>query len=336
MRFLGCCLLIFSPFLISHTYAQGHDGLTIGFIPIGCESGEWCTAMYENVKEEAQRRGIGLKYYDGSTRESHFYGFGSFIEQRVDAILVEPVMPTGWEQLLQEAQDAGIPVVILNRSIAADESLYLTRVSLDFGHQGRLAAAWLAQATGGSCTIVELEGTEGSEAALERQAGFNAVIALFPHMTITTSQYGDFSRAGGKAAMETILSTINPAEICAVWAHNDAMALGAIEVLKDAGLDPGEDILMVSIDAITDMQKAIAEGDANMSVETSPFLAGPAFDAIANYFAGELVPKQILIQGGMVSQDTVAGRTVHVVVNTEGVNLKALLSEANYDNQEEE
>lgn len=307
MRFQSGCLLILFFCVISPAYAQ--DGLTVGYVPTGC-SDEWCIARYENFREEARRRGIELLFYDGASRESYLYGFRAFIEQQVDAILLEPYLSTGWEDLLQQAQDAGIPVVLINRSVAADESLYLTRINLDFVQEGRLVAAWLAQATSGSCAIVELEGTEGSEAALKRQSGFNDVIALFPQMTIMTSQHGDFSHAGGKAAMETILATTNPAEICAVWAHNDEMALGAIDVLKDAALDPGEDILIVSIDAITDMQKAIAEGDANASAEISPAFAGPAFDALTSYFAGNPVPKEILVQGGIVTQDTVAGRGV--------------------------
>jgi simple sugar transport system substrate-binding protein len=309
MRFLRCYLLISLILFALPAQAQDDDGLTIGFLPVGSESA-WRVALYENVQAEAERRGIHLLVYDGASEESFFYGFRDYVEQRVDAILLSPRRQTGWEDVLQEAKAAGIPVVILDLPITADESLYLTRVSSDFVDQGRLAGAWLAQATSGSCTIVELEGTVGSQAAVERQTGFNDVIALFPKMQIVASLPGDFMKEGGKTAMQTILSTVDPTTICAVWAQNDDMALGAIEAIKEAGLDPGDDMLIVSIDAIPDMLKVIADGDANATVELSSQLAGPAFDAIEAYFAGETVPKWIPVRGGIFTQETAyASRT---------------------------
>lgn len=305
MRLLRCCLLISFILSVLPTHAQNDSGLTIGFIQISSEH-EWRLAFTQDVKAEAERRGFKLLYADQCCiQESGIEAFRSFIEKQVDAILLVPVVETGWTEVLQEAQNAGIPVVILERSVAADESLYLTRVSLDFVNQGRLAGAWLAQETSGICHIVELKGTGGSQAALERQTGFNDVIALFPNMRIIASQPGDFMKEGGKAAMQIILDTVDPAEICAVWAHNDDMALGAIEAIKEAGLDPGDDMLIVSIDAIPGMLKAIAEGDANATVELSPHMAGPAFDALADYFAGKTIPKSILVWGGIFSSDTV-------------------------------
>lgn len=303
MRFLLCGLLVLWALLVSHAYAQDDTPLTIGLISMGSESG-WRTAMNENVREEAESRGIHLLVAVAPSREGYYYEFRSYVEDKVDAILLDPFVSTDWDKLLREAQAAGIPVVLLDRSLTVDESLYLTRVSLDFADQGRLAAAWLAQATSGTCRIVEIAGTADSEAAIERQAGFDEVIALFPQMEIITSQNGDFMRASGEAAMQTILSTLDPADICAVWAHNDAMALGAIDVLKEAGLDPGKEILIVSIDAEPDMRQALVEGDANATVELTTFLAGPAFDAIDHYLAGEAVPKWIPVRGGIFTQDT--------------------------------
>lgn len=296
-------LLLF--LLIAPVAAQPDDGLTVGFLEIATES-EWHTAYVESIKQEAAQRGIELLIYDTCCVHSSFINlFSSFVEQRVDVILFEPPVTDGWDEALQEAADADIPVVILERPINTDESLYVTRVGLDFVHQGRLAGAWLAQATSGSCAIVEIEGTAGSWATLDRQTGFNDVIALFPQMTIIAAETGDFMRANGHMAMETILATIDPADICAVWAHNDDMALGAIDALKAAGVDPGEDVLIVSIDAISDMREAIAAGDANATVELSPNLGQPVFDALAAYFAGESLPKWIPIRDGdVITQQT--------------------------------
>jgi simple sugar transport system substrate-binding protein len=292
----------------SNALAQddGGRGLTIGFAQVGSES-DWRTAFSEAVKAEAAARGINLLFSDGqNSQEIQIEAIRSFIAQNVDAIVLAPVIETGWNQVLQEAKDAGIPVVIVDRNVTADESLYLTRVSSDFVFEGRLAAAWLVQATAGKCKIVELQGTVGSSAARDRQIGFNEVIVLFPEMEIIVSQTGDFLRENGREVMANILSTEDPAEICALWAHNDDMAIGAIQAIKDAGLDPGNDILIVSVDAIPDIFLAMAAGDANATVELSPHMAGPAFDAIATHLAGGEIPKWIPVTGGIYFPETAA------------------------------
>jgi ABC-type sugar transport system substrate-binding protein len=281
-------------------------GLAIGFSQVGSES-DWRTAFTEITLAEADRRGINLLFSNAeNSQQAQIEAIRSFIDRKVDAIILAPVIETGWTPILQETQAAGIPVVIIDRNVTADESLYLTRVSSDFVFEGRLAAAWLVQATSGKCNIVELEGTVGSSAARDRQIGFNQVIALFPDMHIIVSQTGDFRRAMGKEVMEGILHTEDPSEICAVWSHNDDMAIGAIEAIKEAGLDPGKDILIVSVDAIPDIFRAMIAGDANATVELSPYMAGPAFDAIVAYLNGEAVPKWIPVTGGIYFPDTAA------------------------------
>jgi galactofuranose transport system substrate-binding protein len=298
------CLSILLPTALAQDNAD--DRLTIGFSQVGTES-EWRIAFTEAIFAEAQARDINLLFSDaGNNQENQIAALRSFITQGVAAIILAPVIETGWEQVLREAQAAGIPVVIIDRNVTADESLYLTRVSSDFVHEGRLAAAWLAQATAGNCNIVELEGTVGSSAARDRQIGFNDVIALFPHMKIIVSQPGDFRRVDGKKVMEGILNAENPDDICAVWSHNDDMAIGAIEAIKEAGLDPGSDILIVSVDAIPDIFAAMMKGDANATIELNPNMGGPAFDAIVAYLNGEEVPKQIPVTGGIYFPDTAA------------------------------
>jgi simple sugar transport system substrate-binding protein len=293
---------------MSNAYAEsgGLNGLTIGFSQVGSES-DWRIAFTNSILAEAKARGINLLFSDaGNNQQNQFAAVRSFIAQHVDAIIIAPVIETGWDQVLKEAQDAGIPVIIIDRNVTADESLYLTRVSSDFVHEGRLAAAWLAQATLGQCNIVELEGTIGSSAARDRQIGFNEVIALFPDMRIIVSQPGDFRRENGKKVMEGILNSENPHDICAVWAHNDDMAIGAIAAIKEAGLDPGSDILIVSVDAIPDIFLAMLNGDANATIELNPNMGGPAFDAIEAYFRGEKIPKWIPVTGGIYLPGTAA------------------------------
>jgi len=294
--------------VLSAAQAQDNSdkGLTIGFSQVGSES-DWRTAFTEITLAEAERRGVNLIYSNAdNSQENQIAALRSFIEQGVDAIMLAPVIETGWTPILREVQAAGIPIVIIDRNVTADESLYLARVSSDFVFEGRLAAAWLAQATSGDCKIVELQGTVGSSAARDRQIGFNEVINLFPKMEIIVSQTADFRRPFGKQVMESILHTEDPTQICAVWSHNDDMAIGAIEAIKEAGLDPGDDILIVSVDAIPDIFLAMMQGDANATVELSPYMAGPAFDAITAYFNGEPVPKWIPVQGGIFFPDTAA------------------------------
>jgi simple sugar transport system substrate-binding protein len=285
---------------------QAQDDLTIGFAQVGSESG-WRTAFTNAMMAEAEAQGINLLFNDGQQRqENQIAALRSFIAQGVDAIILAPVVETGWDEVLQEAQDNDIPVLIIDRNVTADPSLYITRVASDFVHEGRLAAAWLAQATASraECNIVELQGTVGSSAALDRQTGFNEVIALFPSLEIVASQSGDFTRSGGKEVMESFLNSIDPSTICAVWAHNDDMLIGAIEAMKEQGLDPADDILTISVDAIPDIFRAMADGDANATVELSPNMGVQAYQAIKDYLAGETLPALISVPGGMYFPDT--------------------------------
>ncbi|MCK6579521.1 MAG: ABC transporter substrate-binding protein [Anaerolineae bacterium] len=308
--FLSALLVLVLAFtsvlFVAHAQDASGAGLTIGFAQVGSESA-WRTAFSDAVKAEAEARGINLLFSDGQQKqENQIAALRSFIAQGVDGIILAPVVETGWDDVLQEAADNSIPVVVVDRNVTADESLFVTRVSSDFVHEGRLAAAWLVQATAGKCDIVELQGTVGSSAALDRQQGFNEVIALFTDMQIIASQSGDFTRTNGKEVMESFLNSIDPATICAVWAHNDDMLIGAIEAMKEAGIDPGQDILTISVDAIPDIFKAMMDGDANATVELSPNMGGPAFDAIVAAINGETLPRWIPVAGGIYFPDTAA------------------------------
>ena len=169
---------------------------------------------------------------------------------------------TGWDQVLAEAKKAGIPVFLADRDVdVADKSLFVTRISADFNLEGRLAGAWLAQASKGNCNIVELQGTIGAAPAIERKKGFEAVISNFPNMKIVKTQSGNFTTDGGKQVMEAFIkSTDNLKGICGVFAHNDNMQLGAIQAMKEAGLKPGKDFLMVSVDYVPAKKEALAAG----------------------------------------------------------------------------
>lgn len=303
MRFvkLSVMVLILLALVVPFVNAQeGGEGLTIGFSQIGSESA-WRTAFTEAVQAEAAERGINLLFSDAQqSQENQIAAMRAWLAQGdVDAIILAPVIESGWDDVLQEAADSEVPVIIVDRNVDSDESLFVTRVSSDFVHEGRLAAAWLAQATSGNCNIVELYGTVGSAAAEDRHTGFVEVIDLFSNMQIIQSETGNFVRTEGKAVMESILSSEDPANICAVFAHNDDMAIGAIEAIKEAGLVPAQDILIVSVDAIPDIFDSMDAGETNATVELSPFMGGPAFDAVVAHLNGEELPKWIPVGGGL-------------------------------------
>jgi ABC-type sugar transport system substrate-binding protein len=299
-------LVILSFTFALHLSAQDAAPLTIGFAQVGSES-EWRIAFTNATLAEAEARGINLIFSDGeNSQDTQIAALRSFIEQDVDAIILAPVVETGWDQVLQEVQDAGIPLIVIDRNVTSDPSLYLTRVASDFVHEGRLAAAWLAQESNGNCTIIELEGTVGSSAARDRQIGFNSVIDLFPNMQIILSQSGNFTREGGREIMEAILQTENMDLICALWAHNDDMAIGAIQAMQEYGVDPGDDILIVSVDAIPEIFQYMVDSETNATVELSPYMASPAFDAVVAHLNGEEIPKLIPVLGAIYLPDTAA------------------------------
>lgn len=279
------------------------QAITVGFAQVGSESG-WRTSFSESVKADADKRGITLKFSDAQQKqENQIKAVRSFIAQRVDAILIAPVVETGWQPVLMEAKRARIPVVILDRNVSVtDQSLYLTRIAPDFELEGKKAAGWLVDAVGEKqCPVLELQGTVGSSAAIGRMKGFNETIKELKNISIIRSQTGEFTRAKGKEVMETMLKAESGGKtVCAVWAHNDEMALGAIQAIKEAGLKPGTDILVVSVDAVDDALKAISAGEINVSVELSPHLGGPAFDVIDEFRKGKKDFEKWIRMGGAV------------------------------------
>ncbi len=213
----------------------------------------------------------------------------SFISQKVDAIVIAPIVVTGWDQVLKEAKEANIPVFIVDRDVdTKDKSLFVTRIAADFNLEGRLAGAWLAAALKGKGNIVELQGTVGSAAAEYRKKGFEAVQALFPGIKTVKSQSGDFTTQGGKEVMESFIKATDGLKgINAVWAHNDNMLLGAIQAMKEAGLKPGKDILTISVDGVPDIFKAMLAGDANTSVELRSDIGPDIYAVVKAYLGGK-------------------------------------------------
>nr|WP_281417071.1 galactofuranose ABC transporter, galactofuranose-binding protein YtfQ [Ancylobacter lacus] len=280
--------------------------LTVGFSQIGSESG-WRAAETTVSKSEAKKHNVTLKIADAQQKqENQIKAIRSFIAQGVDAIFLAPVVATGWDAVLKEAKEAQIPVVLLDRDIdPAGKDLYLTAVTSDSVHEGAVAGQWLVKTVGTKpCNVVELQGTVGASVATNRKKGFEEGIAGHPNVKIVRSQTGDFTRAKGKEVMESFIKAEGGGKnICAVYAHNDDMMVGAIQAMKEAGLKPGTEILTVSIDAVPDIFKAMAAGEANATVELTPNMAGPALDAVIAYKTkGTVPPKWIQTESKLYTQ----------------------------------
>ncbi len=280
--------------------------LVVGFSQVGAESA-WRTAETKSIRGEAEKRGVDLKFADAQGKQGNqINAIRSFIAQKVDAIVLAPVVETGWEPVLQEAKAAGIPVILVDRGIkVTDDSLYATLIASDFVEEGRMAADWLAKKMGEKGKIVELQGTTGSAPAIDRKKGFEEALKKYPSMTIVKSQTADFARGKGKEVMEAFIKS-DRANINAVYAHNDDMALGAIQALDEAGMNPGKDVIVVSIDAVKGAFEAMVAGKLNATVECNPLMGPILFDTIAKLRAGEKVAKYTQNKDQLFEQENAA------------------------------
>lgn len=266
--------------------------LKIGFAQTGAESA-WRTANTDSMKSEAAKRGIDLKFADAQGKpENQIRAVRSFVTQGVDVIIIAPIVTTGWEPVLREAKQAKIPVIVMDRTVeVSDESLYACFIGSDFAEEGRMAADWLAKHTNGKGRILELQGTTGSAPANERRRAFAEGIAKYPDLKVIDSQSGDFRREGGKEVMESFLKK-HGRNFDIVYAHNDDMALGAIQAIEAAGLKPGKDVMVISIDAVREGVEAVVAGKINCVVECNPLFGPKAYDAAAKLALGQAVPRK--------------------------------------------
>jgi simple sugar transport system substrate-binding protein len=283
--------------------AADKSKIVVGFSQIGAESA-WRTANTESIKKEAAKRGIDLQFADAQQKqENQIKALRSFIAQGVNVIAFSPVVETGWEPVLREIKKAGIPVILSDRAVdVSDDSLYVTFIGSDFIEEGRRAANWLVKASGGKAVIAELQGTPGSAPAIDRKKGFEEVLAKNPDMKIVKSQSGDFTRAKGKEVMESFLKSPDAKQINALFAHNDDMALGAIQAMEEAGIKPGKDILIVSIDGVRGAFEAMAAGKLNCTVECNPLIGPQLFDAVEAIMAKKTLPKRTVVQESAYEQ----------------------------------
>lgn len=290
--------------------AWAQKKIVLGFSQVGAES-EWRTANTESIKSAAKDAGIELKFSDAQQKqENQIKAIRAFIAQKVDVIAFSPVVETGWDNVLREAKAAKIPVVLTDRAVnTKDTSLYVTFMGSDFVEEGRKAGRWLVDKMKdqkGEVRIVELQGTVGSAPAIDRKKGFEEIIKADPKFKIVRSQTGDFTRAKGKEVMEAFLKAEGKNGINVLYAHNDDMAIGAIQAIEEAGLKPAKDITIISIDAVKGAFEAMMAGKLNVSVECSPLLGPQLMTAVKDIVAGKPVAKRIVTEESIFPMETAA------------------------------
>jgi ABC-type sugar transport system substrate-binding protein len=283
---------------------DGGGAITLGFAQVGAESG-WRTANTKSIQESAKTAGIELKFSDAQQKqENQISAIRSYIQQKVKVIAFSPVVESGWDTVLKEAKTANIPVILTDRAVdSPDKTLYKTFLGSDFVAEGKKAGEWLTKEFGsatGDVNIVELQGTTGSAPANDRKKGFADVIVSNPKFKVVASQTGEFTRAKGKEVMEAFLKS--QPKIDVLYAHNDDMALGAIEAIEAAGKTPGKDIKIVSVDGVRDALQALSDGKINYVVECNPLLGPQLMDLVKKVAAGEQVPARIETQETVFDQ----------------------------------
>ncbi len=256
----------------------------------------WRLAETASFKAEAAKRGWKLTVTDANNDQAkQIQDIKGLIAQKPDALFIAPITEE-LGNVVVDAGKAGIPVFLVDRDVKHDVAKpgtdFVSVMTSDFVQEGKRAAWAMANATGGTAQIIELEGTTGSSPAIDRKKGFDEAIKACPGMKVVVSQDGDFNRDKGRQVTETLLQS-NP-QATAVYAHNDEMAVGAIAAIKAAGKTPGKDIKLVSIDGEKDALSAIQKGELYTSVECSPHFGVKAFDTMAQYASGKDTPVALI------------------------------------------
>lgn len=252
----------------------------------------WRIAQTESMKAKAAELGYQLVYTDAAgSAAKQVADVNSMIAQGVDLIFLAPREEKPLIPAVMAAKKAGIPVILLDRSV--DPSLakpgedYVTFIGSDFVEEGRRVAEWLVKNANGKTKIIELEGTVGSSPANDRKKGFDDAIKAAGGFEIVASQSGDFARDKGRQVAEALLQAHPDANV--IYAHNDEMAMGAIAALEAAGKVPGKDVLVLSIDGGKEAVQAVVDGKIAAVVECNPRFGPKAFETLARYANGEKI-----------------------------------------------
>jgi len=284
--------------------------IVLGFSQLGSES-NWRNANTTSIVEAAKESGITLIMENAEqSQEKQFEAIRSFIRKKVDVIAIAPVVQHGWEPILQEVKKAGIPVIVLDRSVnVKDSSLYVTFIGSDLYEEGVMAAKYMVDKMRhhpGLITIAELEGTIGSTPSIDRGRGFRDTIKALPRFQITHVLPADFTEEQGRIAMTRFLEKPQEEWPQVLYSHNDDMAIGAIDAIEAAGLKPGYDIIIISVDGTRRAIESMIEGKINAVVECNPLLGPLLVQATKEIMAGRTLPKRMVPPEDIFTQETAA------------------------------
>ena len=290
--------------------------IVLGFSQLGDES-TWRSQNTRSILEAARKAGVKIMFDDAMQNpENQIKALRSFIAFKVDVIAFSPLVETGWDNVLREAKAAGIPVIIIDRMIStADDSLYASALCSDFYLEGRRAGGFLLrkfQDSDAPVNIVELGGTVDSTPAIGRYQGFRDVLSPHPRFQVIFSEDGDFMLSKGQEIMRKVLSLYDPSEIDVLYSHNDDMTFGAIEVMREAGIEPGKDIVVISVDATQRIVDFLKDGVVNCVIECNPNSGTQLMEIAQQVAFGREVPKHIFINEAVFDEytdfDTIADR----------------------------
>ncbi|SMG45616.1 ABC transporter substrate-binding protein [Agreia pratensis] len=274
---------------------DGKDLTTIGFVAVGPEGG-WRTANEKNIQDSfSEENGFELKYAPATNgdQNSQITAFTSFIDEDVDAILLSATEATGWESILERAKEAEIPVVLLDRGIEPnDTKLYTSHIAPDNVGISASAAEWANEQFPDGGNYVVLEGPPGLSVVNDRNKGWDEKIDS--KLTKLESQSANWSTEEAKSVFETILKANNN-NVQLVFAQNDEMGLGAALAVEEAGLKPGTDVKIITIDGTKAALEALAAGRLSFVAEYNPLFGDTAIDVVNKAIAGDKVESDIVV-----------------------------------------
>ena len=276
---------------------ESDSSLILGFSQIGSESA-WRIGNTKDIEDQAANYGVNLMFENANQKqENQIAAIRRFIAYKVDVIAFSPIVEEGWDNVLTEAKDAGIPVILVDRDISTQkEGLTTCLIGADFYNEGVMAGEYLIRKADSlgleHVNIVEITGTENSTPMKQRQAGFADAIANDSRMTVLESIDGDFLKSRGAECMRYLLDTYGDS-IDVIYSHNDEMTLGALPEIEKAGFAPGKDIIIISIDGGQEAIDVLKEGRINCVVECTPKLGKEVMETAIKLKAGEEVNEVI-------------------------------------------
>lgn len=294
-------------------HALEDDLIVVGFSQLGSES-VWRATHTQSIQEAlSKENGFFLQYSNARQKqENQIKAIRGFISQRVDYIVFSPLMEDGWETVLTEAKDAGIPVILVDRKIAGAEDLYTTFIGSDMAAEGRKAGEWLEDyeqehnEENEEINIVVLTGTMGSTSQLGRSKGFEEVASKHQNWKVIGLTSGDFTVVKGKEVMAQMLNRFDDIDV--VVSQNDEMTFGAIEAVEEAGKSTGVngDMMMISFDGSRDALELVKNGKISCDVECNPLQGQLLASVIRKLEAGEQVEKEYFVDELVFTQDNVS------------------------------